>query len=75
MKKQPKRIGDILDNPDCPYLATNGNKCNRKFASEKCIYSKNFKKCSYYNEWLEERIIDCGACENEIELFEDEDGS
>ena len=53
-----KTTGYIPRFPECPYLATKGNKCSRKKVGSICIYSKNVEKCQYYNEWNEERKMD-----------------
>jgi len=65
---------------ECPYLSTSGNKCTRKgnkctrkLVGSVCIYHKHVEKCPYYNEWVEERIIDCGLPEEQIGLSEDGD--
>ncbi len=58
---------------ECSYLSTGGNKCTRKRVGGVCIYHKHVEKCPYYNEWVEERIIDCGLPEEQIGLSEDGD--
>ena len=61
-----KTTGYIPRFPECPYLATNGNKCSRKKVGSICIYSNNVKKCPYYKLWVKTRKIDSRAVSDDL---------
>lgn len=56
MKNEIKTIGYIPKFKNCPYLS-GSNKCSRVRSKSVCIYSKNVKKCPYYNQWLKQRKV------------------